>query len=318
MTRPTRPNTPMPLPIPPPHSPVYTPQTPDERSPSPDPGIAKLVIHLVSTLSDNATPLPSPSAQPLPIYTSHPDSTTIVEETGFGVHPGEGWEDNLNPTKYSSIQVIDAEDMVFEGTRISHMAPFFRINLDHVPYPEVAVMDGLGCPIQVHPLCAEPDLYPKLLLTLKEEFLFADDQPSTTLVDHALVLEDDISLIAEVERYRAAKAEARSLANQMTNLKRKFDEVNWDVYDSVERLSAANAYNRIKPHVLYGVQPNECLSNEDIQKGLDQVTDPWQQADDDLEATCQWCKEYRHNTTNCLLLHQCKLCLKYGHWENDC
>jgi hypothetical protein len=104
----------------------------------------------------------------------------------------------------------------------------------------------------------------------------------------------------------------------MTNLKRKFDEVNWDAYDSVKRLSAANAYNRIKPHVLYGVQPNERLSNEDIQRGLDQVTDPWQQADDDLEATCRWCKEYGHNATNCLLLHQCKLCLKHGHWENDC
>jgi hypothetical protein len=44
--------------------------------------------------------------------------------------------------------------------------------------------------------------------------------------------------------------------------------------------------NHIEPHVLYGVQPNENLSNEDIQKGLDQVTDPWQQADDDLKATC--------------------------------
>jgi hypothetical protein len=209
----------MPLPIPPPHSPVYVPQTPNERSPSPDPGIAKLVVHLVGALSDNATPLPSPSAQPLLIYTSRPGSTTVAEETGFGVHPGEGWEDNLNPTKYSLIQVIDVENMVFEGIHISHVAAFFHVNLNHVPYPEVAVMDGLGCPIQVHPLRAEPDLYPKLLLTLKEEFLFADDQHSTTLVDHALALKDNISLIAEVEHYRAAKAKAWSLANQMTNLK---------------------------------------------------------------------------------------------------
>jgi hypothetical protein len=71
--------------------------------------------------------------------------------------------------------------------------------LDHVPYPKVAVTDGLGCPVQFHPLRAEPDLYPKLLITLKEEFLFTDDQPSMALVDRALVLEDDISLIAEVE-----------------------------------------------------------------------------------------------------------------------
>jgi hypothetical protein len=143
----------------------------------------------------------------------------VVEETKFGIHPGEGWEDNLNPTKYSLIQIIDTENVVFEGTCTSHVAPFFHVNLNHVPYPEVAVTDGLGCPIQIHPLHAEPDLYPKLLLTLKEEFLFADDQPSTTLVDHALVLKDNISLIMEVEHYRAAKAKAQSLANQMTNLK---------------------------------------------------------------------------------------------------
>jgi hypothetical protein len=72
----------------------------------------------------------------------------------------------------------------------------------------------------------------------------------------------------------------------MTSLKQKFDEVNWDAYDSVKRLSMANAYNCIEPHMLYRVQPDEGLLNKDIQKGLDQVTDPWQQADDNLEATC--------------------------------
>jgi hypothetical protein len=54
----------------------------------------------------------------------------------------------------------------------------------------------------------------------------------------------------------------------------------------IKKLSAVNTYNRIKPHMLYGVQPDKGLSNEDIQRGLDQVTDPWQQVDDDLKATC--------------------------------
>jgi hypothetical protein len=131
---------------------MYIPQTPDEQSPSLNPRIAKLVTHLIGTLSDNATPLPSPSAHPLPIYTSHPDSMTAIEEIGFGIHPEEGWEDNLNPTKYSSIQIIDEEDIVFKGTCISHIAPFFHIDLDHVPYPKVTITNGLGCPIQLHPL----------------------------------------------------------------------------------------------------------------------------------------------------------------------
>jgi hypothetical protein len=77
---------------------------------------------------------------------------TVIEETGFEVHPGKGWEDNLNLTKYSSIQIIDEENVVFKGTHISHVAPFFHVNLDHVPYPKVAITNGLRCPIQLHPL----------------------------------------------------------------------------------------------------------------------------------------------------------------------
>jgi hypothetical protein len=72
----------------------------------------------------------------------------------------------------------------------------------------------------------------------------------------------------------------------MASLKQKFDEVNWDVYNSVKKLSAANAYTHIEPHTLYRVQPDDGLSNEDIQKGLDQITDPWQQGGDDLDSMC--------------------------------
>jgi hypothetical protein len=74
----------------------------------------------------------------------------------------------------------------------------------------------------------------------------------------------------------------------MASLKCKFDEVNWDVYDSIKKLSAANAYTHIKPHMLYGVQSDDSLSHKDIQKELDQITDPWQQGDDNLDSTCWW------------------------------
>jgi hypothetical protein len=104
----------------------------------------------------------------------------------------------------------------------------------------------------------------------------------------------------------------------MATLKCKFDKVNWEVYNSVKKLSATDAYTRIEPHVLYGIQLNKGLFNEDLQKRLDQVTDPWQQRNDDLNSTCRWCHQYRYDTVNCLNLHQCKLCLKHGHWENNC
>jgi hypothetical protein len=54
----------------------------------------------------------------------------------------------------------------------------------------------------------------------------------------------------------------------MATLKQKFDEVSLDAYDSVKKLSTANTYNHIEPHVLYEVQSDEGLSNKDIQKGL--------------------------------------------------
>jgi hypothetical protein len=78
-----QPDTPIPLPIPPPQeilyvavplqsdSPTYIPASPTELSCSPTPNpVAELIQTFLAEAKDNATPPTSPSAIPLPVYMS--------------------------------------------------------------------------------------------------------------------------------------------------------------------------------------------------------------------------------------------------------
>jgi hypothetical protein len=69
-------------------------------------------------------------------------------------------------------------------------------------------------------------------------------------------------------------AEVHSLANQLVSLKRKFDDMTWEVQNSGKRLAMADVYGHLESHVLYGVQATEDITKEDIQYGIQQVVDP--------------------------------------------
>jgi hypothetical protein len=68
----------------------------------------------------------------------------------------------------------------------------------------------------------------------------------------------------------------------------------------------ANTYGHLEPHALYGVQASEDITEEDIQYGIHQITDPWVQGPNYENATCEWCLKYRHHTIQCHQLTQCK------------
>jgi hypothetical protein len=119
--------------------------------------------------------------------------------------------------------------------------------------------------------------------------MFYDRECFTPLVNEALRMDGDVTLQAEVVRYRRAIAEVHSLASQLVSLKRKFDDVTWEVQNSGKRLAMADAYGRLKPHMLYGVQVTEDITDEDIQYGIQQVVDPWEQGPNYENATCEWC-----------------------------
>jgi hypothetical protein len=93
-----------------------------------------------------------------------------------------------------------------------YSAPFYCINMED-KYPIVSVTEGHNCSVQSIPLCAQPHLYPKPLLTQKEEFIFYDGEHFTPLVNQAICMEDNVTLQAEVTRYWRAMAEVYSLAH---------------------------------------------------------------------------------------------------------
>jgi hypothetical protein len=148
--------------------------------------------------------------------------------------------------------------------------------------------------------------------------MFHDGECFTPLINEALHMDGDVTLWAEVVRYRRAMAEVHSLASQLVSLKRKFDDARWDVQNSGKRLAMVDAYGRLKPHVLYGVQATDDITAEDIEYSIQQVMDPWEQGPNYENATCEWCLKRGHHTTQCYQLTCCKLCLGQGHNEELC
>jgi hypothetical protein len=61
----------------------------------------------------------------------------------------------------------------------------------------------------------------------------------------------------------------------------------------------ANAYGRLEPYTLYGVQVNEDITEEDIQYSIHQIMDPWEQGPNYENVTCEWCLKHRHHTIQC-------------------
>jgi hypothetical protein len=112
-------------------------------------------------------------------------------------------------------------------------------------------------------------------------------------------MEGDITLWVEVTRYQRAIAKVHSLANQLTSLKRKFDNMTWEVQNSGKRLAMADAYGHLEPHALYGVQASKDITEEDKQHGIHQIMDPWEQGPNYKNATCIWCLKQGHHTIQC-------------------
>jgi hypothetical protein len=113
-------------------------------------------------------------------------------------------------------------------------------------------------------------------------------------------------------------AEVHSLASQLVSLKRKFDDATWDVQNLGKRLAMVDAYGHLEPHILYSIQATDDITAEDIEYGIQQVMDPWEQGPNYENATCEWCLKQGHHTTHCYQLTCCKLCLGQGHSEELC
>jgi hypothetical protein len=233
-------DSPEPIPIPPrtgtPDSLAYMPRTP---TPEPPPQY----IH-VPRYED----IPVPFQLDL---TSHIEAVHVGEEERQmpmpegqqpGVNPGSGWI--LNSRDGGPQPDITIPD----GNGGTQIAPFVQYDME-AGCPEVLATRGQNCTIHSTPLRARPKPYDRPHFTRKQQFTFMDLEPFSPLVDQALRKEDDISLTAEVQRYRFQNHYADRLADRIARLKLDLADARWEIRDSARTLAKANAYECIMARV---------------------------------------------------------------------
>jgi len=210
------PNSPPPLPHPideplmmvPPESPLpsYSPAPPSYQVDSPasvDPPLTP-----DSTQVDKNKPPYSPM---------HPHSDTSLEDSeGYptqpGVRPDKTWFSNTGRDSYN----IDAD---LNGAR--SRAQFIQV----VPGLERHIIQGShgqGCDTHAQHLFARKDPYPQPMLTKKQCYTFAANQPHTPIINAALEQERDFTLLAKVYAFRKADEKMKRLSRELGQLKWQF------------------------------------------------------------------------------------------------
>jgi len=155
-----------------------------------------------------------------------------------GVHPGPGWKDNFNAIGTRHFFVIpDGEEDV--------IAPFISYNL-HTTFPKLLATNGHGCTVHSHPLHTRPIGQHHTTISPKDELLLTQGMQFTDLVDWALRAKDDATLQGEVQYFRAHHSKARQIAHHIRALKESLQNECLAMYQSSDRLAAANAIAHIR------------------------------------------------------------------------
>jgi hypothetical protein len=270
------------------------------------------------------TPLPSPAPAYQSVAPSSYAPSIIMEEDNNnethvsspeplpGFHPGAGWFVNHNEDWNAPM----FQDLIPNG-QVETVAAFYKYDFDTTS-PELLLTRGRHCPVHSRPLHARADPYPRPALTKKQEFAFAPDQPFTRLIDHAIALEKDDTLKAEVIRYRALNTCIRSSALRIAEMRKDLFDLQRQRCDSAVALSEANAYNRLAPRVIFKDPPADTITAEEVREGHNVFDDPWADRPHIQYYACGWCGQGSHDTKSCRALNLCRYCNQFGHVNEDC
>src|SRR5216684_6494872 len=144
-----------------------------------------------------------------------PRSPTPEEGPQLGLIPGDEWIWNLQGLE----PLVDHHIPGMAGREI--ITPFFHY--DFTPdYPEIILSHGRNCANYSRPLRAQPDPYPRRVLTQKEAYTFYPNETFSPMVDFALDGERDTSLQGEVQRFRNAHQRVVDLAEDLAKLKKLY------------------------------------------------------------------------------------------------
>jgi hypothetical protein len=269
------------------------------------------------------TPLPSPAPAYQSVAPSYYAPSMIIEEDNDdtrisspeplpGFHPGVGWLVNHNEDWNAPM----FQDLITDGL-VETVTAFYKYDFDTTS-PELLLTRGPHCPVHSRPLHAHANPYPRPALTKKQDFTFAPDQPFTRLVDHAVALEKDDTLRAEVIRYRALSTCIRNSALRVAEMQKDLFKLQKQRRDSLIALSEANAYNRLAPKVIFEDPPTNVMTTEEVRCGRDIFDDPWADRPCIQYYACGWCGQGSHDTESCKALNLCPYCNQFGHLDEDC
>jgi len=313
---------PEPIPIPPrtdsPEPQAYIPRSPTPEGPPEYPAIPEYEDGRDVPIPDYPQDTPYPTTYFVSELTDsilrdieeEDRQTPSPEGQQPGVHPGVGWILNGRDTGPHPDVIIP------DGNHGEQIAPYIQYDLDSGS-PEILGTRGCHCTVHSTLLKARPGLYSRPFFTRKQQFTFQDQEVFTPLVDSAVRQEDDISLTAEVQRYRYHSHYVARLADRIGRLKTDLADARWEVRDSACHLTKANVYEHVITQVRNRVQAPG-MSRSNTQLAQQQLDDDQFQSTWPRTVQCRWCYRRDHDLQDCTMLKQCLLCKKWGHDEYQC
>ena len=311
---PDYPNSPKPLPVPPPHFHDSVSITPPITSAT----NSTYTLPVIPTfIEDVPSRSPSPIS-PMAMVLYQQAKTNLLEAKAMdadaegrtpspngpqpGVLPGPGWRDNFTVTGTCHFFVIpDSDEDV--------ITPFISYDL-HATFPKLLATNSCSCTVHSRPLHACPVGQHHTTISPKDELLLTKGMQFTDLVDWALHKEDDPTLQEEVQYFCAYHSKAQQIACCIGALKESLQTKRLAMYHSSERLAAANAIACIHRRIDRDMHQAPYFKGKRGQQAQVAIRDhaihAWGK---DNSKMCDWCGRTGHNIEECYSLGYCRHCL---------
>jgi hypothetical protein len=286
----------------------YIPRTP---SPEPLPVPPRTATPFPDDLTldnENAEPLPNYADEP-PQYTTQRSPSPAVSGD-MAVSQGHWINNLLEDRPLHEVVVPNSQGGVVMASLVS-----YDFNADS---PEILARRHSTATTYSYPLHAQPKPYRCHRFLKRERHLFDPTARHTDLLTHAVRKEGDVTLRAEVHRYRAKYVESRQKARRLAILKKEYNDNCRMMNDSMIRLAQVDAYIRLTTRMCDPHREGEGFTAEEWHEALASLRDDWRRLDPRQDPKCHWCGKANHDTHECGMLRQCLLCMGWGHHEKNC
>jgi len=225
-------------------------------------------------------------------------------------HPSLGWQDNFDATGTHHLFIIPLgdEDII---------APFICYDLRN-PFPKLLATNGRYCTVHSHPLHAVPQSACISPLSPRNKLFFHPDLKLARGINWALLYEDDPTLAGEVQHFRSYRKACDRLARHMGQLRESLEVKRQALYQSLARLTQANALGRLQRHIDSSLYIASSFSTARVKKIRASLRNHVAKERAHNPKECMWCGKVGHTIDNCYCIGLCRHCSRQGHIGVDC